>query len=147
MYAQDYDETLVPTQVATAGGDGALWPALVQPYIKNDQVRRCPSDALRGDNSYGLNELVFVDLTEPAALLQPVNTLASVQTPSMTVMIAELGEFSARRALRPFDRVRGRLAQPKQRIQQGGNRHGASGHGRHGFSRESVVHWNLSFMG
>ena len=55
------------------------------------QVRRCPSYRPFDSNSYGLNELVFVDLTEPAATLRPVLTLAAVQTPTATVMMAELG--------------------------------------------------------
>src|SRR5215475_8241993 len=90
MYAQDYDETLVPTQILSPEGDGDLWPTLVQPYIKNDQVRRCPSDRQAQSNSYGLNELIFSDLTEPAGLLTPVRTLAAIQAPSETVMLAEL---------------------------------------------------------
>src|SRR5688500_12033549 len=37
MYIQDYDETVVRN-----GGGGVTWPDLLQPYIKNIQVFRCP---------------------------------------------------------------------------------------------------------
>lgn len=91
MYAQDYDETLVPTAIASESDNGTLWPVLVHPYIKNEQVRRCPSDAKGRLNSYGLNELIFADLTDPVSLQHPVRTLAAIQTPSESVMMAELG--------------------------------------------------------
>ncbi|MCW3100343.1 MAG: prepilin-type N-terminal cleavage/methylation domain [Chthonomonadaceae bacterium] len=51
MYTQDYDETMV---MADSGGIGLpgwgfgrpdyVWPELIQPYIKNWQIFRCPSD-------------------------------------------------------------------------------------------------------
>jgi prepilin-type N-terminal cleavage/methylation domain-containing protein/prepilin-type processing-associated H-X9-DG protein len=82
MYSQDYDErniyerlgmnpamaTPVPP-VYVLGCDGVsqvlFWSAVLQPYIKNQQIFTCPSDAGRGgcmrggwtipDRSYGLN--------------------------------------------------------------------------------------------
>src|SRR6476646_1305719 len=49
MYAQDYDETIVPnndqiTGVTTTGN----WSDFLQPYIKNHQVFLCPSSSNRG---------------------------------------------------------------------------------------------------
>jgi prepilin-type N-terminal cleavage/methylation domain-containing protein len=49
MYAQDYDETIVPnndqiTGVTTTGN----WSDFLQPYIKNHQVFLCPSSSFRG---------------------------------------------------------------------------------------------------
>jgi prepilin-type N-terminal cleavage/methylation domain-containing protein/prepilin-type processing-associated H-X9-DG protein len=84
MYAQDNDEALPPTQA----GDGTLWPGLVNSYVKSDQVRVCPDDS-GATNSYGLNELNFVDLTDPQH--PPIQTLAAFQTPSDTVMLGEVG--------------------------------------------------------
>lgn len=88
MYAQDYDETLTPTQ----DDSFTLWPTLLYPYIKNAQVSICPSDAGGVVNSYGLDELTFVDETDflpdpPPAL----TTLAEFATPASTVMVGELG--------------------------------------------------------
>jgi len=44
MYAQDYDETTWPYS-SNAGSTGYAfnWTVIVQPYIKNTQVMRCPS--------------------------------------------------------------------------------------------------------
>ena len=92
MYASDYDEVLPPTAVISSQSeDGILWPVLLQPYVKNDQVRRCPSDVVSKRNSYGLNELIFADLTDPIAGNSTVRTLAQVQAPTSTVMMSELG--------------------------------------------------------
>ncbi len=91
MYAQDYDEILPPTAIPSEESDGTLWPMLVQPYIKNDQVRRCPSDSKGQFNSYGLNEIIFSDLTDPVSIRRPIQSLAAIQTPTETVMMAELG--------------------------------------------------------
>jgi len=63
MYSQDYDETLftsgmLPTMPATAGdgtnivrnmGGGTYY--FTQPYTKNEQIMKCPSDV--GDNYWG----------------------------------------------------------------------------------------------
>ncbi len=84
MYTQDSDEALPPTQAA----DNTLWPSLINPYVKNAEVRVCPDDS-GASNSYGLNELNFVDLTDPVH--PPVQTLAAFQTVSDTVMLAEIG--------------------------------------------------------
>ncbi len=84
MYAQDADEALPPTQAA----DQTLWPDLINPYVKNAGVRVCPDDS-GATNSYGLNELNFVDLTDQDH--PPVQTLAAFQTSSDTVMLGEIG--------------------------------------------------------
>jgi prepilin-type N-terminal cleavage/methylation domain-containing protein/prepilin-type processing-associated H-X9-DG protein len=41
QYAQDYDETYPP---AYCVNPTVPWPQLLQPYVKNSQVVRCPSD-------------------------------------------------------------------------------------------------------
>ena len=84
LYAQDFDEALPPTQAP----DQTLWPNLINPYVKNSQIRVCPDDS-GAANSYGLNEVAFVDLTDPVH--PPVQTLASFQTSSDTVMLGEIG--------------------------------------------------------
>ena len=91
MYIQDNDETLAPVAIASASGEGVLWPVLIAPYLKNEQICRCPSDSKAKSNSYGLNEITFPDLTDPAGLQTGILTLASFQTPAETVMLGELG--------------------------------------------------------
>ena len=87
MYAQDYDDLLPPIANST---NSLLWNDMVQPYIKNDRVRVCPSDDPAAMNSYGLNELVFVDLFGAPAGTS-TNALAAIQTPAGTIMLGELG--------------------------------------------------------
>lgn len=100
IYAQDYDETVLPTQNDAL----VLWPDILYPYVKNNQIRVCLSDlgqptnpspngpGLLPPNSYGLNELTFEDDTDylpgPPA---PAYTLSAFTTPAATVMMGELG--------------------------------------------------------
>jgi prepilin-type N-terminal cleavage/methylation domain-containing protein/prepilin-type processing-associated H-X9-DG protein len=54
MYAQDYDETLPGSRQWTGGGAPAtawIWPAYIQPYVRNTQIFICPSAA--GQSAYG----------------------------------------------------------------------------------------------
>jgi prepilin-type N-terminal cleavage/methylation domain-containing protein/prepilin-type processing-associated H-X9-DG protein len=54
MYAQDFDETLVPLQSGCCGYDPdreRAWFNLVQSYMKNYSVRVCPSDGNNTDDS------------------------------------------------------------------------------------------------
>jgi|LSQX01.1.fsa_nt_gb prepilin-type N-terminal cleavage/methylation domain-containing protein/prepilin-type processing-associated H-X9-DG protein len=43
MYAQDYDETLPCVQMRDATTQYGFWYDVVQPYVNNRQVLRCPS--------------------------------------------------------------------------------------------------------
>ena len=88
LYSYDFDEILPPTE----NDENTIWPDLVQPYIHSSGVRLCPGDASSSTNSYGLNELIFIDCTDflpspcPAS---PAET--SLATPTDTVMVGEVG--------------------------------------------------------
>ncbi len=88
MYTQDYDEFLPPTAVNDPFGNEILWPDMINAYVNNKQLRLCPSDGTDKTNSYGLNEMTFVDLTDGP---QPTLSLAAFQASSSTVMLGELG--------------------------------------------------------
>ena len=68
MYAQDYDERLPITMEPDAHGGSIvqhIWFSGLNPYIKNEQIRWCPSDQDRsGDpdlwGSYLMNGLLTV---------------------------------------------------------------------------------------
>jgi prepilin-type N-terminal cleavage/methylation domain-containing protein/prepilin-type processing-associated H-X9-DG protein len=86
LYAGDAEEVLPPTQ----NGDSVLWPDLLEPYVKSKKVRVCPDDT--ATNSYGLNELVFLDFTDYLpGLPSSIPTLSSIQYSTSTVMVGELG--------------------------------------------------------
>lgn len=98
MYAQDNDEVLPPTQ----NGANVMWPDLVNPYVKNSGIRICPSDQSGVTNSYALDELTFVDMTDFLPNLPPsMPTLALFQTPSNTIMLGETGTGDDFKTSRP----------------------------------------------
>ena len=89
MYTQDYDELIPPTAVYAADGVTViLWPDMINAFVNNKQLRLCPSDSHDTKNSYGLNEVTFVDETDAP---QPTLSLAAFQSPSNTLMLGELG--------------------------------------------------------
>ncbi|MBC7528938.1 MAG: DUF1559 domain-containing protein [Chthonomonadaceae bacterium] len=45
MYSQDYDENICPPFVGNTGANAMTWDRLMQPYVKNQQITTCPSDA------------------------------------------------------------------------------------------------------
>jgi len=88
MYTGDVDDVLPPVASPT---NYPLWVDLVQPYIRNVQVRVCPDD-LGDQQSYGLNSLVFIDYYGlPPGPLPPLPTMSQFAFPSETVMVSELG--------------------------------------------------------
>jgi prepilin-type N-terminal cleavage/methylation domain-containing protein/prepilin-type processing-associated H-X9-DG protein len=59
QYSQDYDEKMVPysnvafanTPTTNAGDYYFSWGQIIQPYLKSQQIMRCPSDATTQTNS------------------------------------------------------------------------------------------------
>ncbi len=100
-YAQDYDETWMPVAAGTRGewsghyGNAASTAGCwIRPYLKNDQVRSCPSFIRTGDiNAFAYSPY----LGGTAGTLAPVvpglpywpSSLASVASASETIMMAE----------------------------------------------------------
>jgi prepilin-type N-terminal cleavage/methylation domain-containing protein len=99
MYAQDYDETLPPVAVLPPGDEEGdkeeeeadLWITLIAPYLKSKEIRRCPDDARGKSNSYGLNERIFADLSDPEEIETQITSLAAIQRPAETVMVGDIG--------------------------------------------------------
>jgi prepilin-type N-terminal cleavage/methylation domain-containing protein len=91
MYTQDSDELLPPVAAPNPldPDQPILWPDMISSYVRNDKIRLCPSDGTDTANSYGLNEIAFVDLTDDDH--PPIQSLAAFQTPSETVMLGEVG--------------------------------------------------------
>ena len=90
MYADDHDGVLPPTAYDDPNGNEVDWPTILDPYLNYvAKIHLCPTDQKSQINSYGLNELMFVDLTDPSP---PAPTrLATLRTPSLTVMQGDLG--------------------------------------------------------
>lgn len=93
MYAQDYDEVL---PFSIGGSMTEMWSLmeLLEPYMRNRQIQRCPSDSVGaidfsvfglGRYSYGYNYVLFAQRLRPP--LQPSISMAQVPQPAATVTI------------------------------------------------------------
>jgi prepilin-type N-terminal cleavage/methylation domain-containing protein/prepilin-type processing-associated H-X9-DG protein len=121
MYAQDYDENFpqwkwADNYKASWGGTGALspnnattlWCNAIFPYVKNNQVFYCPSDArnLTAQQSFGdwfiydntlvgfpqamLTAKMSYGASEPVTALNGGNALAGMDRPADTFLIADM---------------------------------------------------------
>jgi prepilin-type N-terminal cleavage/methylation domain-containing protein/prepilin-type processing-associated H-X9-DG protein len=90
LYADEHSDTLPPTAYIDANGNEVDWPSLLDPYLNYvAKIHLCPTDRNSKVNSYGLNELTFVDLTDPNP---PSPTrLASFHSTSTTIMQGDIG--------------------------------------------------------
>ena len=88
MYAQDYDETLIPLANGGYGIARYRWTTLIDPYVKNQQILTCPSDPKRG-TAYGLsfNNLACDDTS--AGGLGRGAVLADIASPADALMLTE----------------------------------------------------------
>jgi prepilin-type N-terminal cleavage/methylation domain-containing protein/prepilin-type processing-associated H-X9-DG protein len=91
MYAQDYDETLPRNRGGGSSGAyiGPYWHQIIEPYIKNRQIYRCPSEKTR-EVGYGPCCRIFTNGGTG-------RELAKLQYPAETGMLADYGGAS------PFD--------------------------------------------
>ena len=90
MYADDHGDVLPPTAYNDTDGNEIDWPAMLDPYLSYvAKIHLCPTDRLSQFNSYGLNELAFVDLTDPDP--GPPMHLAAFHSPTASVMQGDIG--------------------------------------------------------
>jgi prepilin-type N-terminal cleavage/methylation domain-containing protein/prepilin-type processing-associated H-X9-DG protein len=99
MYADDNQDVLLPVAYNDVNGNEVDWPALLNPYLKSLKIHFCPNDNFSRTNSYGLNELGFVDLTDPGVTTP--NRLAGFHTPAVTVMLGDVGTEDDLKTVRP----------------------------------------------
>ncbi len=119
QYAQDYDEKIMSFARGSSSGsatpaapavywwgswDGTNFAAtkgLIQPYLKSDQVRVCPSftaapaNAYEGSTGYGYNVALLAPTFDPvtfAPLSTPVS-LAAIEDTARTVAFADAGQL------------------------------------------------------
>ena len=89
MYVDDHDSLLPPVAYKDQSGNVTNWPSILDPYLNSTRVHLCPTDLQGKTNSYGLNELAFVDLTDDGS--PPPNKLSAFRTPADTLMMGDLG--------------------------------------------------------
>jgi prepilin-type N-terminal cleavage/methylation domain-containing protein len=90
LYADDHADVLPPTAENDINGNEIDWPALLDPYIEGvEKIHLCPADTKSQTNSFGLNELAFVDLTDPNPL--PPTHLGDFHRPANSIMLGDIG--------------------------------------------------------
>ena len=90
MYADENNDTLPPAAYNDSNDNEVDWPSLLDSYTGHvAKIHLCPTDRLSKVNSFGLNELAFVDLTDPNP--GPLTHLASFHKPSRTIMQGDIG--------------------------------------------------------
>jgi len=90
MYADENNDFLPPVAYMDALGNEVDWPLMLDPYLHYvAKIHLCPTDLKSQLNSYGLNELVFVDRTDPDPL--PLTRMAIVHSPSTCIMQGDIG--------------------------------------------------------
>lgn len=106
MYAQDYDEHVMPSYdyTGTGGCEWKIWwgcfdgtrvipnSSWLYPYTKNEGVKTCPNRPKGSDpdwpsTGYGYNWMYFPDVTSPSV------TLAAIQAPTETIIFTDAGRL------------------------------------------------------
>ncbi len=101
MYAQDWDETMVPVDnyLGTNDPNFKFWAANIGPYIKNNQLFQCPSnpnkDLINFDFLFGIQSYWFTSYAlnwrmDSPLFFQHVLTLAAVNTPAQKIQVGEV---------------------------------------------------------
>ncbi len=82
MYAQDYDESICPYVDDNHHYDLMGWWVVIDPYIKNEQVRQCPSIKGGGNGDYGV-------VYPHVSAVGDAKALAEIDYPAETGLITE----------------------------------------------------------
>jgi prepilin-type N-terminal cleavage/methylation domain-containing protein/prepilin-type processing-associated H-X9-DG protein len=100
MYAQDYDENLPLTTYPLPSNS---WTDQTQPYIKNRQIYRCPSDDSSNWNAATNPRRTSYFLNAYMAGSQSFGNLAAVGTPASLIYVAESAKNINRDHFHPFN--------------------------------------------
>ncbi len=96
QYAQDYDETLVTGSWPYSGSSAVGWLDLLDPYMKNKQVKACPSQKtiMTDSQGYGWNyqEFGYMSATDAGW----ATALAQVTAPAETIVLGDSEDVGTR---------------------------------------------------
>lgn len=111
MYVQDYDETFPPNRIYNTDGTHTTWRAAVMPYMKSEQLYRCPSapwarneydwpdTSCLADGGMTLQDYrngnfhSRINFADNGNIFGNAASLASIQYPASTVQILETRDF------------------------------------------------------
>ena len=100
MYAQDYDEYLPLTTFPVPSNS---WTDQAQPYIKNRQIFRCPSDNSDNWNAATNPRRSSYFLNAYMAGTQSYGNLAAIASPASVIYLAESSKNLNRDHFHPFN--------------------------------------------
>ena len=105
QYAQDYDEHMTPAETCDIPGaplgtcntnKAILWPQILQPYVKNQQIFRCPDDTANDVSTWaeapppdGNVAPFHTSYIASESVMYNSPTLAALQAPSGTVLLCD----------------------------------------------------------
>ena len=85
QYTQDYDEMSVPIRGGGVGSASFRWPVIIQPYIKSNQIMRCPSaPATTAHLAYTYNWYVGLNANSDG-----VRAISDIPLPAQSPMFAD----------------------------------------------------------
>ena len=87
MYAQDYDETMIPGSRMSSGANEYRWYQAIEPYLKNSQILVCPSKP-NSTLGYGWNyqEFGYRDGSHGTGW---ATTLGAIEYPAETILLGD----------------------------------------------------------
>lgn len=93
MYTQDYDETLPGYYMPDSPSSNDQWHEIIEPYVKNEQIFVCPSDA-NANPGYGWNYrwISYGWREDPPSATK----LAEIEYPAETVLMADSSQYYVR---------------------------------------------------
>ena len=100
MYVQDYDEMLCPTRIGHVAWREGVWDYLIQPYVKNSQIFKCPSYSpaatpadwgwpLTYGMNYRLTQASTTVLDDAPSLWFATTSMAAMKAPANTVYVTD----------------------------------------------------------
>ena len=96
MYAQDYDERLIPAAIPYGPSGWVYWFQVLQPYLKNTQILKCPSDTVPYGYGWNYQEFGYYYGTHGTGW---ATALAEIDKPAETILLGDNADGSDGRYL------------------------------------------------
>jgi len=90
MYAQDYDERLIPSALTYSGGD---WYTLLAPYLKNAQILYCPTKLPGMGYGWNYQEFGYYYGRHGTGW---ATKLADINKPAESILLGDCEDYEAR---------------------------------------------------
>ena len=133
MYAQDYDERLIPGALPQPGRD---WHVLLGPYLKNVQVLYCPSSLPGMGYGWNYSEFGYYYTTPGTGW---ATALAEIDKPAEAILLGGCEDYEARNRTYSRYLYKASATLLPARHNEGGNMGLCDGHAKW-YKRSSLLH-------